>query len=231
MQLAGDLTAISIADLIQLLHGAEWEGTVRVRRGDESALFVLQGGLILFPLPKPRPATGPRSSARLRRLRKREELRGNKRMIAVCRWDRGSFRCFKNQTPRGFIARRTLVVRLERLRKHCTIPTRTPTWGWEACVGLTGALPASDLPALTRLLAEGHCSGVLRVSGPRAQLEILIHGKTTYIRRPSSRERLMIAPSETVKVTWKPRPVPEVGLRPERYVRANLSGRTPLQVA
>ena len=41
----------------------------------------------------------------------------------------------------------------------------------------------------------------------------------------------MIAPSETVKVTWKPRPVPEVGLRPERYVRANLSGRTPLQVA
>lgn len=269
MQLAGDLTAISIADLITLLDRSEWEGTLRVRRDGETALFVLQGGLVLFPLPRPR-VSRKASGAQLKRRRQRDELRANRRMVEVTRWERGSFRCFAGQVPKGFVARRTLVVRVERLQRHCGVPTRGPSWGWEAAVGLQGTVAGRDLPDLARLFVQSHLSGVLSVRSARASLEVLIHGRTTYMRRLRRGERpLLIGPAETLTITWKPRPVPEVGLtgerfqrvalfrdrpssdrpgappeaarqrevpqrtglRPETFVRANLSGRGRLQVA
>jgi len=234
MQLAGDLTAITIADLICLLVESDWEGTVRVRRSGETAMFVIQGGLVLFPLPAPSPKARSRRSStqQLKRRRKREELRGNKHMMDVVRWTRGSFRCFARQIPRGFIVRRSLVVRLERLKKYCKPAERSPSGGWESGVGLEGEVLGRELPALMRVLTTGHWNGVLAVRAPRAELEILVHGQTTYVRRSDGDgQPLLVGPAETIRVTWRPRPVPEVGLRPEQFMRTRFGQRPNLQVA
>lgn len=186
MNLSGSTTAFRLDDLVCLIRAEELEGTLTLRRDERRAELLFQGGLVMFPMRAPSLTRRRRQRASSARSRARDVHHANKDLSRALGWRDAEFTFVPGHTPKGFSARRSVVIKPSKLLaaiRKLRDPGRRPS---SSRVGMLGALSSGGLRLLLDHLSWGRYSGVLILGAGDNPLTLCFADGVPYVRRPQT---------------------------------------------